>query len=322
MPKRSYAIIGCGGVGGFYGGRLQRSGHEVHFLLHSDYDHVKSNGLTIESCDGDFVLPTVNAHIDPRNMPICDVVMIALKSTTNNVLAQILPHIVGNNTIVLLLQNGLGVENEIAEIIGDNKIISGLCFLCSTKIKPGYIKHLDYGFITFGDYSKTGKPKQATEHLIAISKDFHKSGISTQITEDLLTARWKKLVWNIPFNGLTVLLNTGTSELMNNPKTYLLIKALMNEVVTASASCARKIEPKFVTDRLAKTATMKPYKPSMKLDYDAGRPMEITAIYKTPIEEARKKGIAMPRTESLYQELCFLEKEGGDSAPLSSRGLI
>ena len=155
---KSFAIIGTGAVGGYYGGLLQKSGLEVHFLLHSDYEYVKRNGLTVDSVNGDFQLPQVNAYNDPQKMPRCDVVIVSLKTTANRNLKNILPHVVKAGGVVLTLQNGLGSDEEIASLIGPERVIGGLSFLCSNKVGPGHIRHVDYGLITLGEFRTDGQP--------------------------------------------------------------------------------------------------------------------------------------------------------------------
>ncbi|MGH8000838.1 MAG: 2-dehydropantoate 2-reductase N-terminal domain-containing protein, partial [Brasilonema sp.] len=100
MSKRTYAILGTGALGGFYGARLQKAGSNVHFLLRSDYEHVSKNGLTIESVDGDFSLPQVNVYCDVEKIPRCDVVVIALKTTQNHLLPNLLPPVVKDEGVV------------------------------------------------------------------------------------------------------------------------------------------------------------------------------------------------------------------------------
>ena len=140
---RSYAIIGTGALGGFYGARLHRAGAEVHFLLHSDHDHVRRHGLKVQSKNGDFHLPQVNAHGRAEDMPRCDVVLVALKTTHNHLLPGILPHVVKDDGVVLVIQNGLGMEHDVARIVGPARVMGGLSFLCSNKVGPGHIRHLD-----------------------------------------------------------------------------------------------------------------------------------------------------------------------------------
>ncbi|NJM71649.1 MAG: putative 2-dehydropantoate 2-reductase [Scytonema sp. RU_4_4] len=307
MSKRTYAILGTGALGGFYGARLQKAGLNVHFLLRSDYEHVSKNGITIESVDGDFRLPQVNAYCDVGNMPRCDVVVIALKTTQNHLLPKMLPPVVKDDGIVLVLQNGLGVEEEVAQIVGSDKVIGGLCFLCSNKVEPGHICHLDYGQITLGEYGANYYPAGITERIRQIGEDFESAGILIEFTEDLLLARWKKLVWNIPYNGLSVILNATTAELMANVHTRTLVEQIMYEIAAGAKSCTRMISDSFIQTMLDYTVKMKPYRTSMKIDYDERRPLEVEAIFGNPLRMAQVAGVNLPQITCLYQQLKFLD---------------
>jgi 2-dehydropantoate 2-reductase len=298
-----FSIVGTGAVGGFYGSLLQRAGFEVHFLLHGDYEHVKKCGLIIDSCNGSFCLPSVHAHRSPEEMPPGDVIIVALKTTANRALPEILPHLVKDGTVILTLQNGLGSEGEIAAIAGDQNVLGGLCFLCANKTDPGHIRHLDYGLVTLGEYRPDGQPGGITPQLDRIGGMMQNAGISIQFVDDLALARWKKLVWNIPFNGMSVIENAMTDQLVKAPAMRARCEVLMHEVATASACCARPIEEAFLDKMMNDTLKMKPYATSMKLDFDHGKPMEVESIYGNPLRAAAAAGIDMPETEKLYRQL-------------------
>jgi 2-dehydropantoate 2-reductase len=301
--QRSYAIIGTGALGGFYGARLQRAGCELHFLLHSDYEHVYEHGLICESKDGDFALPRVNAYRDVRDMPRCDVGVVALKATQNHLLPELLPPVIKDDGVVLVMQNGLGAEEEVGKVVGPHRVMGGLCFLCSNKAGPGHIRHLDYGHVVLGEFAQRG----VSDRMRQIADDFQCAGIAVEFTEDLAVGRWQKLVWNIPYNGLSVILNATTAELMANPHTRALAEQIMWEVVTDAAACGRSIAPGFVQEMLDRTDRMKPYRTSMKIDFDERRPMEVEAIFGNPLRAAQQAGAKSPLIEMLYCELKFLE---------------
>ena len=315
--ENHFSIVGTGAVGGYYGALLQRAGFNVHFLLHSDYDHVRHKGLTIESSQGNFSLPVVNAYNDPADMPRCETVIVALKTTANRALPSILPHLVKDDGIVLSLQNGLGSEEEIAAIVGPGKVLGGLCFLCSNKVGPGHIRHLDYGLVTLGEYRSDGQAAGITPRLEALGANLRTAGIQIRLEEDIAHARWKKLVWNIPFNGLAVVRNVTTDRLVRDRKTRILIETMMREVADAAATCARPIEESFIRKMIGDTEKMEPYAPSMKLDYDRGHPMEIESIYGNPIRAAKARGIAMPETEKLYHQLLSINPSAETELPNS-----
>ena len=307
MQPRSYAIIGTGALGGFYGARLQRAGCELHFLLHSDYEHVRQHGLVCDSKDGDFTLPKVNAYADTRDMPQCDVACVCLKTTHNHLLPQLLPPVVKDNGVVLVMQNGLGIEEQVTGIVGPQRVMGGLCFLCSNKIGPGHIRHLDYGHVGLGEFAARG----VSERMRGIGDDLQRAGVQVQLAEDLAVARWEKLVWNIPYNGYSVVLDATTEELMTNPHTRQLVEDIMREVVTGARACGVAVADEVVSKLLAYTDKMIPYRTSMKIDHDEGQPMEVEAIFGNPLRAVQQAGAKSPRLEQLYRQLKFLDARSG-----------
>lgn len=240
-------------------------------------------------------------------MPSCDVVVVALKATQNHLLPELLPPLINDNTIVLLLQNGINIEPEVAKIIGDNTLIGGLCFVCSNKVGKGHIRHIDYSAITIGQYASNYQAAGVTELMGKIAEDFEKAGIPIELNEDLLLARWKKLVWNIPYNGLSVVLNARTDEIMANADTRFLAEELMREVQLGAKSCGRIIGDRFIEEMLDHTDKMKPYLTSMKLDYDGKRPLEVEAIVGNALGMAKEAGVDLPMISLLYRQLKFLD---------------
>lgn len=293
-----YGIIGTGAVGGYYGGRLALAGNEVHFLLHSDYDFVAHNGLRIDSCDGSFTLPHVNAWRSTADMPQCDVVLVCLKTTSNHLLATLLPPLLHKDTLVVLIQNGIGPEPDLQVMFPDLSIAAGLAFICSAKVGPGHIRHQYYGNINIGNHSC--RDTSLTDRLVA---DLRGAGIGAA-TVDYAEARWKKAVWNMPFNGMSVALGMQTDRLLASPATMRLVREQMSEVVGAARALGvERIDESFADKMMRNTLAMPPYSPSMKLDHDNRRPMEIYYLYTRPIEEARRAGFDMPRLAELEAKL-------------------
>ena len=296
-----YAIIGTGAIGGFYGARLDKAGFEVHFLLHTDYQYVVDHGLTIDSCDGNFTLPSPKVYDSTSKMPQCDVVIVALKTTQNHLLPSLLPPLLKPDTIILLIQNGIGVEADVQQLFPSQPIAAGMAFICSAKTGPGHINHQFYGNINIGNYS-CHNPQRYNQMLA----DFRAAGIGAADVE-YLEARWKKAVWNMPFNGMTVALNTTTNRLLSCESTHRLIYDQMLEVIgAAQALGVKNLDTRFADKMIANTIKMPPYSPSMKLDFDFHRPMEINYLYTRPIAEARAAGFAMPKLEMLEAELQFI----------------
>ena len=303
--KMRYGIIGVGAIGGYYGCKLAYSGQEVHFLSHSDYQFVKERGMQVDSCDGSFHLKQVNVYQYPKDMPKCDVVIVGLKTTNNHLLSELLPPLLHEHTVVVLIQNGIGVEADVQQMFPDVQLIAGLAFICSAKTEPGRVNHQCYGSINLGNYSCKD------ERLFsAILNDFTNAGIQAG-SVPYEEARWKKAVWNMPFNGMTVALNTRTDLLLKQPATRQLIRDLMMEVIEAAHHLGvTGLDEAFADKMIQMTDEMTPYSPSMKLDFDFHRPMEIYYLYTRPIQIAREAGFSMPKLEMLEAELRFLtEKE-------------
>ena len=299
----TYAIIGTGAIGGYYGAKLANSGQEVHFLLHSDYDFVKANGLQVDSCDGSFHLPTPHVYNRTSDMPACDVVFVGLKTVNNHLLQRLMPPLIKAGTIVVLIQNGIGVERDVQQFFPDVQLAAGLAFICSAKTSPGRVSHQCYGSINLGNYSCRDE-----ERLRQVAADFNAAGVRAALVE-YHEARWKKAVWNMPFNGMTVALNTRTDLLLQNPHTRQLIREQMMEVIGAARHLGvQNIDETFADKMLETTDAMTPYSPSMKLDFDYHRPMEIGYLYSRPIAIARQAGFDMPRLSMLEAELLFLQK--------------
>ena len=297
----SYSVIGTGAIGGFYGGRLAHAGRTVRFLLHSDYEFVKQHGLRVDSCDGDFVLPFVEAYNRVEEMPQSDVILVALKSINNHdLLPKLLRPLIHDDTTVVLIQNGIGLEDDLQAVFPGLHIVAGLAFICCAKEGPGHIHHQDFGPVNLGNYSC---PDERFQLLLS---DMQDAGLKAAQVP-YLEARWKKAVWNMPFNGMTVALNTSTDKLLNTPATRQLIYDQMMEVIgAAQALGVSTLTSEFADQMMTTTDRMVPYSPSMKLDFDNGRPMEIEYLYSRPIAEAKKVGFEMPKLAMLEAELRFI----------------
>lgn len=298
-----YGVIGTGAIGGYYGAKLAQGGQDVHFLFHSDYDYVREHGLRVNSGDGGFHLDHVNAYQDVRQMPKCDVVIVALKTVHEQMLRDMLPPLLTDDTVVLLIQNGMGMEQDVEQMVPGVKLAAGLAFICCSKTHPGVIDHLDLSGLNVGSYNA---PQETIDRMIAemVSADIDARNV------DYLEARWRKLLWNMPFNGLSVALHADTDSLVRNEATRRLLRAMTQEVIDA----AHAVGVKGLTDHdadamIEMTTKMRPYKPSMRLDWDYHRPMEVYYLYTRPIEEARRAGQDMPLHRMLEAELRFMEEE-------------
>ena len=301
-------IIGTGAIGGFYGLMLARAGFEVHFLLRSEYDAVSRNGLRVNHAElGALHVPTVHAWNDAAQMPQCDWLLVGAKTTSNADLAPIINQVAGPDAKVLLLQNGLAVEEQLRPLLDDQlHLLGGLCFICVHRSGPGVFEHQAQGGVNLGYHSG---PVSAEEGYVLAQQGvelFQRAGLDSKAMLKLQEARWQKLVWNIPYNGLSVLLNSNTLQLMGEVHSRELVVDLMNEVMAGAAACGYPLRDNLVQTMLQYTDEMPAYSPSMYHDFIQQRPMELAAIYQAPLDAAQAVGCAMPKTAMLLQTLKYL----------------
>lgn len=299
-PKPRFALVGAGAIGCYYGGRLTQHGHEVHFLMRSDYDHVRRHGLSVKSPVGDFELRPGEMHIHRAagDMPKADVVLVTLKTTANGHFAALITPLLHERTAILTLQNGLGNEQQLADLFGAERIIGGLAFVCINRVSPGEIRHTDYGLIKIGELGRGISPR-----LRQLSGIFNDSLVQCQMLEDLALGRWEKLIWNVPFNGLGAAMGWTTDRIVAHPEGIALVRSIMQEVLATAHAAGVKLDPALVEQNIARTLSMGAYRSSMQIDREMGRELELDAIIGRPLAVAEKHGIAAPSMRMLYQLL-------------------
>src|ERR1044071_1023636 len=317
------AVVGCGAVGSFYGGKLVRAGHETHFLLRSDFDTVRRSGVSIRSPQGDFHVHPQCA-CSPGQIGICELVLVALKTTANASFAELLPSLVGPQTAILTLQTGLGNEEQLARLFPPKQILGGLCFVCLNRIEPGLIHHIEHGLVVVGEFERFPEPRT---HDIAGM--FRQAGVACKVTDNLYRAHWEKLVWNIPFNGLGVASAAGvdamlksafelgnkeilypcltTDKLLANPRWEGLVRELMFEVIAIARRLGLDIPELLAEKQIEKTRTMGAYKASTLIDFERGRPLELESLFLEPLRKAQMTGVTVPRLEALCRVLRVLD---------------
>lgn len=304
-------IIGTGAIGGFYGLLLARAGFEVHFLLRSDYAAVAEHGLQVNSAVyGTLQLPRLNAWQSSGQMPVCDWLLVGSKTTSNAELAPLIAQVAAPDARVVLLQNGLAVEERLRPLLPDGlHLLGGLCFICVNRAAAGVIEHQALGAVHLGYHSG---PSSSEAQGQAIAEEgaalFQVAGLESTAMANLQQARWQKLVWNVPYNGLSVLLNTGTRRLMGHAESRALIHAIMLEVVAGAAACGHSLPAGYAEQLLAVTDGMPDYLPSMYHDFVLQRPLELEAIYAAPLAAASAAGCELPKMRMLHQALGFLAR--------------
>lgn len=303
-------IIGTGAIGGFYGVMLARAGFDVHFLLRSEFDAVTRDGLRIDSAvHGQMILKPAQAYRSAADMPPCDWLLVGAKSTSNPGLAPSIIQAAAPDAKVLVLQNGLGVEDSLRDALPDTlHVLGGLCFISVYRSGPGKVVHQALGRVNLGYHSGPAATDQDRQAIVEQGAAlFQAAGLESEAMADLAQARWQKLVWNIPYNGLSTLLRANTTPLMADTHTRELIRTLMDEVVQAALACGHQLPAGYAQGLFGMTENLPDYCPSMYLDYQERRPLELDAIYANPLAAAMQAGCDMPRVRMLHQALAFLD---------------
>lgn len=307
---RKIAVIGAGAVGGYYGARLAEAGHEVHFLVRRDYHAVTANGLKVTSPDGDFSLTDPHIAKNSEEIGPSDWVICALKATSIKDARQLVQPCIGAGTRILVLMNGLGLEEHFAGWFGTERIFGGLAFTCINRGKPGHIHHIAYGTVTIGNFEDNPAELEIALSLWAGSK------VQVASAPSLLRARWEKLCWNIPFSGICVAAGGITTDrIMQDSGLHASARNLMEEVISAGNADLQFHREKpginsqdMIDSMFARTSTMGAYRPSTMIDYIEGKAMEIEAIFGEPLRRAESLGVQVPYLTLLTALLRSLNK--------------
>jgi 2-dehydropantoate 2-reductase len=290
------AIVGTGALGGYYGARLVRAGNDVHFLVRSHRAALMAKGIRVKTPTERFQVRKLQTHATPEDIGPCDLVIITVKATANGALAKLLPPLMGPNTLVLTLQNGLGVEEPVAEVVGADRVLGAICFVGATRTAPGVVLCSFPGLVMLGEF---GPPAQARTREIA--KLFEAAGVKCEAQDNLEELRWKKLVWNVPFNGLAIAAGGVTTDvLMADEGLRTLARRLMEEILEAAAKFGHAIPRSFMDLQFDRTAKLGKYQPSSLIDFREGKPIEIEEIWGEPVRRAKSVGVPVPRLEMLY----------------------
>jgi 2-dehydropantoate 2-reductase len=200
---------------------------------------------------------------------------------------------------VLTLQNGLGNCEAIEQIVGPERVLAGLCFVCINRVQPGQIRHTGGGKVSIGAWHKN-----SAKHAEEVTERFKAAGIRASLVEDLVKAQWEKLVWNIPFNGLSVAEGGVTTDVLLEDSYKLKeIRALMEEVITTANALGIKLDESLAEQNIERTRPMGAYRTSSMIDYVEGREIEIEPIWEEPLRRAKEAGLEMPHLEHLLKRI-------------------
>ena len=293
-------VIGAGAIGSFYGAILKRAGCEVAVVLRSDYEAVNANGFRFTSSLGDLSWRPDQVY-GPNDTPVqtADYILLCVKVLPGVDRAALVRPWMGEHTGLVLIENGLDIERELADAFPTNPLVSCLAFIAVSRTGPGEVNHQAYGQLVMGNF-----PRGFDEHCARLSELFQQGGIKVDETDAVVGERWRKCVWNTPFNPLSVLANgADTLSMLDGPGGESLIRTLMEEVIAVAEADGYPMPDGIIDKNLEGTRKMGAYKNSMALDYLQGRAIELDAILGNVVAIARQHQVPVPHLQTILVAL-------------------
>lgn len=300
------AIIGTGGVGGYFGAKMAKAGYDVTFVARGEHlKAMQTNGLTVKSILGDFTLQNVKATAQITNLTGMDLILICVKAWQVQDVARELKSVIQGTTTVMPLQNGVSAIGELEEQLPGTHIIGGLCRIFSKIDAPGVINH--FGIeptIEFGEINGI-----ASERITRIKELLDRSGIKAIVSEDIVAGIWKKFIINCA-SGLLAITRTTYGELREIKETRQMIAGLYAEIYEVSQKAGIRIEPGFVEKTMALLDTY-PYNATSSLTRDiwAGKPSEIDYQNGMVVTLGQKYGVDTPINQMIYHCIIPMEQK-------------
>lgn len=304
-------IVGAGAIGSLYGAVLHRAGARVSVVCRSELDVVREHGLRISSSlasNGDLSFKPEQVHAQvaecaepPDYLLLCTKVLAGVNR------AALIRPAVGPRTVIVLIQNGIGIEATVAKAFPENTVVSVLAFVCVSRVAPAVFEHTAYGALTMGDYPGGAGP--ACDSLAALMRA---GGVPVTVSPSIETERWRKTVWNAAFNPLSVLAGgADTSVLLGSPEGEALVRALMAEVCATAAAAGHVLPGEQIEQFISSTKAMPPYRTSMALDWLAGHALELDAILGYLLSVATECGVPVPCLRTIDTAVRLLVKNRG-----------
>lgn len=290
-------IVGTGAVGGFFGTKLKLAGFDVVFLSRGkNLEVMKKEGLTLDTLGKIYTIKNAVFTEKIEDLNNCDYILFTVKSYDTKTTAEQIKKIVVNNTFIITPQNGINNDIIIGEILGKEKVIPAMAQVGVSTPRPGYIKHVSLGKLTFGEYD--GKYSERIKEFESILK---KAGIETVVADNIQLARWKKYIWNCTFNIIAAITGLSLDKILIDPYLKELCKNTILEIKTVAEKEGIVFDEEDVVEARIKMAeVMGNFKPSTLEDLEKGKRIELDAFTGTVIELAKKHNLEVPINSTLY----------------------
>ena len=294
------AVMGAGGVGGYFGGLLARAGNEVAFIARGTHlEAIRSRGLRVKSQRGDFNI-SVEATDAPRQVGPVELVLLSVKTYQNAATIPILTPLVGESTSLLTLQNGVEGHEELAQAVGPERVLPGSAYIETHIESPGVISQMgDVARIVFGETSG-----QRTPRAQRILETFRTAGIPTDLSSDVIKELWTKFLFICTLAGVTSTARAPMSQLLKHAEARETILAVMREVEAVGRARGVNLDRDVVERTMEYVeTTAKDLHASMHTDLELGRPLELEALNGAVVRMGREAGVPTPVNRLLYSIL-------------------
>ena len=291
------AVMGAGGIGGCYGGLLARAGFDVAVIARGNhFGAIKEKGLRLVQPEGNFTV-AVSATDDPSQVGPVDLVLFSVKAHQNPTAIPLIRPLIGDDTTVLTIQNGVESAAEIGQEYGAERVLPGSAYVLSNIVSPGVIKQLSpVARVAFGETNG-----DLSQRAVAVQKAFSKAGIKAELSDDISGVLWSKLLYNSPANGMASAARLSPRDLIEYPEGSAMFESAIQEVASVATAYGVNLGPEDVRGAMDLIAA-RPIgaRGSMQADLEAGRPLELEAIVGSVGRIGRRGNVPTPIFDMLY----------------------
>jgi len=304
------AIFGTGAVGGYFGGRLAQAGENVTFIARGErLRALQEHGLRIDSLKGDFTIEHVEATDDPAQVGAVDVIVVGVKAWQVREAARACRPMVGPETFVVPLQNGVEAPDQLVEVLGAEHVLGGLCRIVSSVVEPAYVRHAGLEpYVAFGELDN-----RPSERAAPLQAAFERAGVKAEIPSDIQVALWEKFLFIAPFSGIGAVTRAPAGVLRSLPETRQMLEQAMQEILTVAQARSVALPQEIVSQTMALVDNLPPDgTASMQRDIMAGRPSELESQNGAVVRLGQEVSVATPLHVFIYRSLKPLELRARD----------
>ena len=296
------AIFGTGGVGGYFGGRLAQAGENVVFIARGEHlKAIRQSGLRVDSIAGDFMIHPAQATNTTAEVGAVDAVLVTVKAWQVPEAAEAMKPMVGPQTVILPLENGVDAPDQLAAVLGAEHVLGGLCRISVFIAEPGHIKHVAIQpHIAFGELN--GRPSERVEVL---QQAFARAqGMTVAVPADIRAALWEKFLFIAAISGVGAVTRQPAGSLRSVPQTRALLLHAMEEIERVAKARGISLSPDIIQKTMGFIDNMPPATlASMQRDIMDGRPSELEAQNGAVVRLGREAGVSTPTHEFIYSSL-------------------